>query len=434
MKRLLYLPLLLALAGGSFLLGYLARPGGTGPPGPAASRKILYWVDPMNPDHRSAEPGLAPCGMPLEPVYADDPGAGGDASDRLASLPAGTVLISPERQQLIGMRIEPVARKSLEPSLRLLGRVAADETRIYRIYSVTEGWIREIAPVTTGSIVHERDVLAGFYSQEVLGPQQAFLYALDALDRFQANPGVTEEQLKINRNNVATTRQALLNLGMSEEQADAVARTRKADKIVQLRAPVTGIVLARNISMGQRFDRTTELYTISDLRRAWILADAFESDAALIRPGAAARVFQPQSQREYEARVSAVPPQFDPESRSLKVRLEIANPGYALRPDMFVDVELPVELPPAIVVPADAVLDSGLRKTVFVDRGEGFFEPRRVETGWRFGGDVQITSGVVEGDRIVVSGNFFVDSESRMKGALGPAVTGSGGAAAGGGP
>jgi membrane fusion protein, copper/silver efflux system len=420
MRKLSYVALAVVVAAGSYLIGYRSGGGGGRPQAEAGGRQVLYWVDPMNPAHRSEEPGIAPCGMPFEPVYADGAGADGAMTDRLRSLPAGTVQISPERQQLIGVRVEAVARKGFDHTLRLLGRVAADETRVYRLYSVTDGWIRWMSPATTGSVVRKDEVLAGFYSQEVLGPQQAFIYALDALDRFSASGQATEEQLKINRNNVTTTRQALLNLGMTEMQADEVAKKRVADKLVQIRSPVTGFLLGRNISMGQRFDRTTELYTLADLSHVWILADAFESDAALIRPGATARIMQPQIQREYQARVSPVPPQFDAASRSLKVRLETANPDFTLRPDMFVDVDLSVQLPPSIVVAADAVLDSGLRKTVFVDRGDGYFEPRHVETGWRLGNEVEITRGLMDDERVVVSGNFFVDSESRMKGVAVP--------------
>lgn len=420
MRRTRIFWLAIALAALSFGVGYWLRGGPAPAPEAApAERKVLYWVDPMNPALKSDKPGIAPCGMPLEPVYADGTAGDAGADPRLAALPEGTVRISPERQQMIGVRVEPVARRAVRHQLRLLGRVAADETRLYRLYSVTEGWIREISSATTGSIVREGDELAAYYSQEVLGPQQAHIYALEALDRFVKSGTATEEQLAINRNNVTTTRQTLLNLGLSEIQTDSIARNRKVERLVRLFAPVSGFILARNVSMGQRFDRTTELYTIADLGKVWILADAFESDADQIRPGTSARVVHPHQRLSLEARVSRVPPLFDAASRSLKVRLEADNPGYALRPDMFVDVELPIDLPETLVAPADAVLDSGARKTVFVDRGEGIFEPRRVETGWRFGDLVEITSGLEPGERIVVSGNFFVDSESRMKGAGG---------------
>ena len=176
-------------------------------------------------------------------------------------------------------------------------------------------------------------------------------------------------------------------------------------------------MLARNVSPGLKFDRGAEWYRIADLSRIWILADVFENEAQYFRPGVRARASLPNQQKSFVVTVSDVPPQFDPATRTLKLRLEADNPGMALRPDMFVDVELPVKLPSAITVPLDAVLDSGLRKTVFVERTSGVFEPRVVETGWRMGDRVQIVHGLSAGERVVVSGNFFVDSESRLKSA-----------------
>jgi YHS domain-containing protein len=180
-------------------------------------------------------------------------------------------------------------------------------------------------------------------------------------------------------------------------------------------APVDGFVLARNVSPGLKFDRGAEWYRIADLGQVWILADVFENEAQYLHPGVRARVSLPNQSKTFLARVSEVLPQFDAATRTLKVRLEAGNPGYLLRPDMFVDVELPISFPPTIAVPVDAVLDSGPKKTVFVERGEGFFEPREVETGWRFGDRVQIVKGLAAGERIVVAGNFLIGSESRLK-------------------
>ena len=182
-----------------------------------------------------------------------------------------------------------------------------------------------------------------------------------------------------------------------------------------LASAATGFVLARNVSAGQRFVKGEELFRVADLSRVWILADLFERESRYVRPGQRVKVLY--QGRAFQAQVSEVLPQFDPDSRTLKVRLEMDNPGYVLRPGMFVDVEFPIELPPAVTIPADAMIDSGLRKTVYVDLGNGYFEPRVIETGWRFGERVQITRGLQPGERIVVAGNFLLDSESRMKAA-----------------
>lgn len=372
-----------------------------------SERKVLYWVDPMNPSFRSPEPGTAPCGMPLEPVYTDSE----------APAPPGAVRVRADRQQLIGVRVEPASRRSAERRLRLPARVVADESRLYRIFSVSEGWIRDLGRSTTGTFVERDATLASFYSQELLGPQQAYLYALEALDRFAASAGATEEQLALNRRNVRNTRQALLNLGMGETQVESIAKSREAASLVEIRAPATGFVLQRNVSLGQRFDRATELFTLADLRRVWLLADVLEADAAALKPGTRATVRAAGATTALTAVVGASLPQFDPGTRTFKVRLEADNPGFVLRPGMLVDVEASFDLPEGIVVPASAVIDSGLRRTVFVEREEGIFEPREVTTGWRAEGDVEVVAGLDAGDRVVVSGNFLLDSESRMRAA-----------------
>jgi YHS domain-containing protein len=174
-------------------------------------------------------------------------------------------------------------------------------------------------------------------------------------------------------------------------------------------------VLSREVSPELRFLKGEELYRIAELDQVWVYADIYENEAGYFRPGVAAKLSHPQLGKEYPARVSDVLPLFDTTTRTLKVRLKVDNPGFALRPDMFVDVELPVKLPSAISVPGDAILDSGLRKTVFVELGNGFFEPREVETGWRIGNRVEIVKGLKPGERIVISGNFLIDSESKLE-------------------
>jgi RND family efflux transporter MFP subunit len=401
--------LLLPLA---FVLGrWTAAP--SAPPAAAGVRRILYYVDPMNPSFRSSEPGTAPCGMPLEPVYADETG-GAPAS-------AGAVAVRADRQQLIGVRVETVSTGSAASALRLLGRVASDESRLFRLYSVTAGWIRETGSATTGSVVRRGEVLARFYAPEFASPQQSLIYQVETLDKVKAtgvNPNDNlqgGDQLAAYEKNISTGRLALISLGMSPDQADEVIAARRAAQLVDVRAPSAGIVLARNVSLGQRFEPSTELYTVADLGHVWILADAFEGDARRLKPGAKASVTHPALGRTIAARVSSVPPQFDATTRTLKVRLEAENPGYVLRPDMFVDVELPFTMAKAISVPKEAVLDSGTRKVVYVRTGEGTFEPRRVETGWREGDRVEIVSGLEEGEEVVTSGNFLLDSESRMR-------------------
>ena len=382
------------------------------------ARKILYYVDPMHPAYKSDKPGIAPdCGMQLDPVYGDD--AEGHADHGNAAPPSAAspdaVTIPPEKQQLIGVRLGVVEKVSHTPQLRLYGRVTPEETRVYRINAGMDGYIRELSGVTTGSQVRRDEWLAAYYAPEARSPIQGYLLSLDVLDRTTKaaeGPG----PLAFARASVQQSIDRLLTFGVSRVQIEEIERTRQFPPNLKMTAPADGFVLIRNVSVGQKFDRGDELYTIADLRRVWILADVFGAEAEYVRPGMLARVALPGSMQTFRATVSrAVLPQFDAATQSLKVRLDADNPGYLLRPDMFVDVELPVALEPSIAVPVDAVLDSGLKKTVFVARGEGVFEPRDVETGWRFGDRVQIAKGLEAGERIVVSGTFLLDSESKLR-------------------
>ncbi len=407
--------MLAVLLPAAFLAGRLAGGGGTSGSG---GREVLYYVDPMNPSFRSPEPGTAPCGMPLEPVYADGatPGAGG------APAP-GTVAVRPDRLQLIGVSRERVNSDALRHTLRLVGSVAPDETRLYRITAATAGRIRGMGAATTGSFVAKGEILGTYYSTETLVPQQNFIRMYEAYRAIQGggmNPYDHVEgaaQLATYLRNVNVAREALLNLGVSPEQLEEIAKTGQPAYLLQIRAPAAGLVTARNVSDGQTFGASLDLFTMADIGRVWVLADAFEGEEDFFTPGSRAFVTQPGVGRRYAAVVSEVPPRFDGETRTLKVRLEVNNPGFLLRPDMLVDVELPVEVGPSLFVPKGAVLDSGTRRLVYVEEGEGIFVPRAVRTGRRFGEQVEILGGLMEGETVVTSGNFLLDSESRMRAA-----------------
>ncbi len=411
MKKWTIMALLLIVAAGSFLAGYLYSRTISGK-SPVDTRKALYYADPMNPGYKSDKPGTAPCGMQLVPVYANSAESGTLDNSSLPP-PSETVRVSPDRQQLIGLRVENVEKGSTSRNIRLLGKVASDETCVYRINAATDGWVRSISRVTTGSLVRKDELLGTYYAPEFSSALKAFFYGLQTYQRFEGSGKETKEQLELSRETTEGYRNSLRNLGMSEHQLDEISRTRKNVKDIEIRSPAAGFILARNLSLGQRFERGAELYRIGDLSRIWILVDTYENEARYFHPGQIVPVHY--QGKTYKAKVSKVLPQFDPATRTLKVRLEADNQGYVLRPDMFVDVDLDVHMPPGITVPADAVLDSGLKKTVYVDRGNGFFEPRKVETGRWFDERVEIISGLMPGERIVVSGNFLLDSESRMR-------------------
>jgi YHS domain-containing protein len=414
MKRLTWIVLLVVIVAGSFLAGsWYTKRDATGNAASAA-RKILYYVDPMHPAYKSDKPGIAPdCGMELVPVF-DDGRMGAGAS---VSGPPGTVTISAETQQTVGVRTAPVEQKAATHSLRIVGRVAAAEDRTYKLIAPSDGWAQDHVGPTTGSFVKKGGALVSLHNVDFLTAQQNYVVALQGYDR---TPGMKDPTLghSDHSRGLQRPRSALRDLGMSDQQIEQLGRDRMPTSEIMFVAPATGIVLARNVSPGQRVERGAELYRIADLSQVWILADVFRGEAKQLRPGASARVSLPgESGDVFRARVSTVLPQFDGTTRTLKVRLEADNPGLVLRPDMFVDVELPMTLPAAIVVPADAVVDSGNKKTVYVAKDDGVFEPRRVETGSRVGDQVEIVKGLMPGEKVVVSGTFLIDSESRMKAA-----------------
>ena len=328
-----------------------------------------------------------------------------------SSMPPGTVKITPEKQQTIGVRLGIVEKKPMTHILRVLGRVAPDETRVYRILAVADGWIVNALNNPTGSLVKKDEVLASVSIPDILTEEIGFLNWLITQGRFSQTQQSTQTVELARQQYVAN----LKKLGMDDLQIEELTRTRGLVQAIPIRAPATGFVTVRNISPNQRFEKGSELFRIADLSRVWILADIFENESEYLRPGRNVKISLPNQGKTFHAKVSDVLPQFDPATRTLKVRLETDNPGYALRPDMFVDIDLPISLPPVISVPADAVLDSGLRKTVFVERETGFFEPREVETGRRIGNRIEIVKGLTPGERIVLSGDFLIDSESRLE-------------------
>ena len=423
MKRIIALTAVaVSLAAGSFAGGtWWAHRSGAAR---ASAHAATVYTCPMHPDYRSDHPGDCPiCGMRLEA----DRAAGAPASDAApAALPPGAVQVSPERQQAIGIRLGVVGRSAGTRLLRTTGRVAPDENRTYPIVAAVSGWIRNVESVDDGrrreegpgarvvrrarARVQECAAVVLHRPRGVLphGGHAAPAAATVAVARRRARPEAIDRMADELR---------ILGVSNSQLQGDGASAARSCTDI-RVESPVDGVVLKRSVSPGLRFDRGFEFYRIADLNRVWILADVYRDQLPFIRRGASARITTAEASRAVSATVSPSEPIFDEATLTLKVRLEAANPQRALKPGMFVDVEFPVDLPPTLVVPADAIVDSGLRKTVFVDRGNGYFEPRLVETGWRIGDDVEVTKGLMPGERIVISGTFFVDSESRMKAAV----------------
>ena len=434
-KTTLWIAIVLA----AFLAGYWlhrSAPGGAA----QTARRILYYRDPMHPAYRSDKPGIAPdCGMQLEPVYAGGASGPQAPADSMAS---GAVRIDPRRQQIIGLRTAPVTRSPGHHVIRVLGRIAVDETRVHRVSAGSDGLIQATSTVAAGDKVRANDLLATAYTREVLTAQQSYINSLMALESGsgasltapgthkmknmpvpagadKSNPQL--QQLSYLQMQLRLTEDQLRNFGVSDSQMSELGRSRQANGIVEFRAPASGVVLFRNVNAGQRVDRGTELFRIADLSHLWVLADLFEGDSGAIHAGTTARVSY--QGRTIAARMSGALPQLDPASRTLRARLEIDNAASLLSPGMFAEVEFDVQEPEGIAVPADAILDTGRHKIVFVSPREGVFEPREVTTGARFGDRVRIVKGLEAGEQLVVSGLFLLDSESKLQLAAAAAET-----------
>src|SRR6202790_4831133 len=311
-------------------------------------RRVLYYVDPMHPAYRSDKPGIAPdCGMALEPVYA--------AEDSMANanvpLPPGAVSISPYKQQLIGVRIETVDDASGSQLIRTSGRVVANDNQVYRLMAATEGWVQSLQNTPAGTVVKKNDLLATFYSREFRNVEQAYLGSLASLERLKKP---TEDTNGIGDANLHINEEQLRALGMGDPQLKDLAKTRQLTRYVEITSPIDGIVLQRSISPMQRFDKGAELYRIADLTKMWISADLFGDEAHLLAPGTRVKVTVRELSKTLYARGSQAPPLFDPNSRTLKLRLEANNPGLVLRPDMFVDLEFDAKVTEGFSVPQEA--------------------------------------------------------------------------------
>jgi len=423
-KILLVLLIVIGYVGG---YGYGRWYGKTAVVSAKGERRIVYYVDPMHPWYKSDKPGIAPdCNMRLVAVYE------GEQAQYEGKLPPGmgpgAIRITPEKQQLIGVEYGRAEYRAGVETVRAAAKVALDETRIAKVHSKIEGWIDSVSADFTGKYVEKGQPLLTIYSPEALATQQEYLLALKAKALLADDP-MGHHLSGSHDTMLAAARKRLELWDISDEQIATMERTRQPIKNLILDAPISGFVTERNAFPRQRVNADTVLYTIADLSTVWVIADVFEYEAAQIHVGQVASMTMPYLPgRTFHGKVSYILPQVDATTRTLKVRIEFANPGYQLKPEMFGDVEFRTGGARSLTVPQSAVLNSGLRQVVFVDRGDGYLEPRDVRTGRQFDGRVEIVSGLKPGERIVTSGNFLIDSESQLS-----AAAGSGGAGGAGG-
>jgi len=376
-----------------------------------AERKVLYWYDQMNPAFRSDKPGKATDGMDLLPKYAE-------SSESMANMPAGTVMISPAKQQLIGVRTAIVTRQSLDRTIRAVAQVQIDETKIARIHVKFAGWVEGVNVDFIGKLVRKGQPLFSLYSPDLVATQQEYLIARRVAQDLGTSP----------ISSVATGAESLLRVthdrlrlwDISDDQIDNLEKTGQVSRTMTMYAPIDGFVMKREVYEKTYVTPETELYEIADFSTVWVNAEIYEFEAPYIRVGQTGTMqlsYFPG--KTYAGRVTYIYPTVDPMTRTVKVRLEFPNPSFELKPDMFAEVELQIPYGNQIVVPQEALLDSGSEQVVFVALDNGYFEPRKIRVGPRLEDRVIVLSGLKPGEKIVTSGNFLIDSESRLGSAMG---------------
>jgi RND family efflux transporter MFP subunit len=380
--------------------------------GAAAERKILFYRNPMNPKITSPVPMKDEMGMDYVPVYAEEaaPAAGGVTG-------MATVEITSEGIHLSGVQTEPAVFERAARSVRTVGTVTADETRIRHVHTKIAGWVERLFVNFTGQLVRRGQPILSIYSQELLASQEEFLRARETASKFAAS-----ELQEVRRGGEELLQSAEQRLRLFDVPEDFIAelkRTGQPKRAVTLLAPVSGFVTAKEVFEGQQIEPGMELFTITDLSRVWIEADFYEYEARALHIGQEAKVTLPYDpSRQLAGRVTYIYPTLNPESRTLGVRLEFQNPDFGLKPGMFANVELPLDATEGIVIPDSAVIDTGERQIVFVSLGGGRFEPREVKLGVRSSGKAQVLSGVAAGDQVVTRANFLLDSESQLRSAI----------------
>lgn len=376
--------------------------------GPGADTpEPIFYRHPMTPEITSPVPAQDDMGMDYIPVYADS--AVGSAA------PPGTVLIDPVTVQSIGVRTASAERRTLTRTIHTLGRVEYDEQRITRLHPKVEGWIDELYVETTGEQIAEDHILLNIYSPQLVVTQQEYLLALSNRETLSENPFPDirrgAEEL------VESTLTRLRLLDVPEHQIFELTQTGQVQEQLHIHSPADGIVVNVGAREGEYVTPQTELFTVADLSHVWVLVDVFEDELPWVRVGDQVRMTVAAAPGTiFDGELTYIYPYAESRTRTVKARLEFDNPDLLLKPDMFADVTIMASPEiDAVAVPSEAVVRSGIREQVFVVREPGKFEPRDVRPGVNSEGWTQILEGIEAGEQVVVSAQFLIDSESKLR-------------------
>lgn len=394
---------LLALAALAGAL-YLRHPADHPPSAPAAKngivqddsgKEVLYWYDPMVPEQKFDKPGKSPfMDMQLVPKYA---GAGGDTP---------TVAVPSQTLQNLGIRIEPASRTSFGSELAAVGRIEPNERAYYAMQTRVPGFVDRLYIRAVGDPVAKGQKVAEIYAADLLAAQREYLALLE-LDTVEGAAELKE-----------ASRNRLKLLGMSESEVRRLTESRQAAPRIGVYAPASGIVTELGVREGAQLMAGSTLLQISDLSRVWLIAEIPERDAGFVRPGMSAKVeLQSLPGETVNGKIGYIYPELDPAARTLRARIELPNPKGILRPGMYANVSLGGQSREALSVPSESVIATGKRTVVILKEGNGF-RPADIQTGVEGQGRTEILSGLTEGEQVVVSGQFLIDSEASLSGVL----------------
>ncbi len=389
------------------------QPGGAAVAAASGERKLLFYRNPMNPEVTSPVPAKDEMGMDYVPVYSDEIAKAGGGVPGLAPVEA-----TAEGLELAGVRTMEATIGRISHTIRTVGTITADETRVRHIHTKISGWVEKLNLNYTGQYVKEGEPILSLYSQELYSGQLEFLSALENAAKLERSnlPQVKQGAEDL----VAAARSRLELFDVPAGFIDQVQRDKKPMHNVTLAAPVSGYVTVKDVVEGHEVEPGNELFTITDLSRVWVEADVYEYEAPYVQVGQTATIASPYaSGASREARVSYIYPFLNTESRTLKVRFELDNGDLSWRPGMYVDVNLSTQTQEGVIIADTAIMDTGARQIVFVSTGPTRFEPRLVRVGTRDEGRALVLSGVAAGERVVVRANFLLDSESRLRAAIG---------------
>ena len=371
---------------------------------------------------------------PPHTVYRADPKAGEDMDMskmtvenlrnegiKMVEISPDSVFVSPERQQISGLRFGVVNVQNMEKVVQTVGKLEFDEKKITTVSPKIGGWVEDLYVDYTGKMVRKGQPLLSIYSPDLVSAQEEFLLALKIKKIYAAQSSADISSQ--GENLLQSARKRLLFWDITSKQIENLEKTGEIKKSLPLFSPVDGFVMEKTVFKGMGIMPGTALYKIGDLSSIWVIADIYEFELPFIQVGQKAVITLTSFPGEtFEGAVTYIYPALDPKTRTAKIRFDLPNPEFRLKPEMWAQVELKVPLGRKLVIPEEAVMDSGTMHMVFVDRGQGYFESRHIQTGAKVQGYYEVVSGLGEGERVVTSANFLIDSESQLKSAGGMGI------------